>query len=141
MHPTRRTASIVATLQIAAGLSCLLGAGCSVQEYWPQEQAREFELELRYPARRAPYAIELPSSDQDLTVLELRWAPARIREDFATGRRRLRHPGGDLDVQLQGRIRVFRRRGTDGNWPAWPDPLSFFPGAEPQPEQDPPHRP
>ena len=91
---------------------------------------RDFEVTVEYDfADGQPRPIQVPSSNEEIMVLELSTQPKEVNERFVGGHRLLTAPNGTRRLRLHCRYRIF---GIDDAPPAGDPraPESLFPGAD-----------
>jgi hypothetical protein len=91
-------------------LPILGAAACSTvpQREWPPFEQRSVVAE--WNAASAP--VELPTSREDLTVLELRIEPQGTTETFADGKRLVALPKGSTKLTVHCTYRAYARDGA-----------------------------
>ncbi len=103
----------------------LVAAACSNVPPATRPASLDLNVEVRYEvAAGEGQQIELPLSNQNLTVLELETEPASLTELYKGRRRFLILPAGPATVLVRCRYRIYAQPGA-----GFPSVSDLFPGA------------
>ena len=118
-------------LSVCLAALVVLGlAGCSTVPDWSPRESRELSITVYYDGSAGPRTVPLPTSTQDVMILELRSEPSDLQQTFSASDRQLHLPGGSSRARVHCRYRLFRRRAADGTALPWISVEELFPGAK-----------
>lgn len=123
--PVSDTAATRAGLALVA----LFGAAaCSVLPRQDYPRSDEREVVVRYDLSDVEtFAVQVPASGTDLTVVWMDTEPPDLRESFERGERRLHTEGNELVIRCH--YRVYERLAPEAGQRGLPPPEQLFPGA------------